>query len=135
MSKVQEFTLKTEQSGVYNITREVTDCVKAAEIDSGIAIVYCPHTTAALTLNENTDTNVGLDLLCGMERAFPKYEDFKHTEGNSHAHIRSSNLGAELIIIIDEGWPLLGIWQNIYLVEFDGPRDRKFYIKIIEDRD
>jgi len=134
MGKLREFTLKTDETGVYNITRTVTDAIKESGVEEGIAILFCPHTTASLTFNENTDTNVGRDLLRGMEDAFPKHEDFLHTEGNSHAHIRSSNLGSELMIIIDEGWPLLGIWQNIYFVEFDGPRERKYYIKIIEDR-
>lgn len=134
MGKLLEFSLKTEQSGVYNITREVTDAVKASQVESGIAVVFCPHTTASITFNENTDPNVGLDLLSGMERAFPKYPDFKHSEGNSHAHIRSSSLGSELILIIDDGWPVLGIWQNIYFVEFDGPRERKYYVKVFADQ-
>jgi len=133
MGKLHEFTLKTEQTGVYNITRSVTDTVRNSGIDSGIAIIFCPHTTAALTLNENTDPNVGLDLLMGMERAFPDYEDFKHSEGNSYAHIRSSNIGAQITVIIEDGWPLLGIWQNIYFIEFDGPRERKYYIKLMSD--
>lgn len=132
MGKLLEFSLKTEKTGVYNITRTVTDAVRDSGIEEGIAVIFCPHTTAALTFNENTDTNVGLDLLLGMERAFPDSEDYLHSEGNSYAHIRSSNIGTELIVIIDEGWAKLGIWQNIYFIEFDGPRERKYFIKMIE---
>ena len=132
MGKLHEFSLKTEQTGVYNITRTVIDTVRDSGIENGIAVLFCPHTTAGITLNENTDSNVGLDLLLGMERAFPDSEDYKHSEGNSYAHIRSSTLGCEITIIIDEGWPLLGIWQNVYFVEFDGPRERKYYIKLVE---
>jgi len=133
MGKLHEFKFKTEQTGVYNITRSVTDTIRDSGIESGIAVIFCPHTTASITLNENTDTNVGLDLLMGMDRAFPVYDDFKHTEGNSHAHIRCSNLGSQITIIIEDGWPLLGIWQNVYFVEFDGPRERKYYIKLMSD--
>ncbi len=132
MGKLHEFTLKTDQTGVYNITRPVVDTIRSSGIESGTAVIFCPHTTAGIMLNENTDTNVGLDLLLGMERAFPDSEDYKHSEGNSYAHIRSCTLGCEITIIIDQGWPLLGIWQNIYFVEFDGPRERKYFIKLVE---
>lgn len=132
MSKLLEFTLKTEKTGVYNITREVTEAVKSSGIESGMALVFCPHTTAAITLNENTDPDVGLDLLLGMERAFPDSKDYRHTEGNSYAHIRSSSVGCQINLIIEDGWPLLGIWQNVYFVEFDGPRERRYYIKMFE---
>lgn len=132
MSKVHEFTLKTERTGVYNITREVIDVIRASGVEDGLAIVFCPHTTASITFNENTDMHVGEDLLLGMERAFPDSPDYKHSEGNSYAHIRSSVIGSNLNIIIDGGWPLLGIWQNIFFTEFDGPRLRKYYVKIIE---
>ncbi|MBP3414584.1 MAG: YjbQ family protein [Clostridia bacterium] len=132
MGKLLEFTLKTEKQGVYNITREVTDAIKSGGVESGIALIYCPHTTAAITFNENTDDNVGLDLLSSLEKTFPEDGDYKHSEGNSYAHIRSSLIGCNSTIIIEDGWPLLGIWQNIYFIEFDGPRQRKYYIKLIE---
>ncbi|MBE6760187.1 MAG: YjbQ family protein [Ruminococcaceae bacterium] len=133
MGKLREFTIKTEETGVYNITRTVTDAIKESGVESGFAVIFCPHTTAAVAFNENTDPNVGADMLLGMDNAFPKLEGYRHFEGNSDAHIKSSSLGAELIVLIDEGWPLLGIWQNIYFVEFYGPRERKYYIKIVED--
>ncbi|MDR1001943.1 MAG: secondary thiamine-phosphate synthase enzyme YjbQ [Oscillospiraceae bacterium] len=133
MGTLIEFTLRTETTGVYNITKEVTDAIKSGGIESGLAVIFCPHTTAALTMNENTDINVGKDILLGLERAFPDSKDYAHSEGNSYAHIRSSMTGSQLNVIIDEGWPLLGIWQNIYFLEFDGPRDRKYYVKLMSD--
>lgn len=129
MGKFREIMLKTEKGGVYNITRAVTDAIKESGVEDGMAIIFCPHTTAALTFNENTNPNVANDLIESMEKAFPQ------CDSELHAHIKSSNLGSELIIFIDGGWPLLGVWQNIYFVEFDGPRERKYYIKIVEDRD
>lgn len=132
MSKVVEFSLQTETTGVYNITKEVSNAIKRSGIEDGVAIIFCPHTTASITMNENTDVNVGKDLLLGVSRAFPNHEDYLHSEGNSYAHIRSSVIGNQLTVIISEGWPLLGIWQNIYFVEFDGPRQRKYYVKCIE---
>ncbi len=127
MGNLREFTLKTEKTGAYNITRTVTDAIKESGVEDGMAVIFCPHTTAALTFNENTNPNVPNDLLKNMERVFPQ------DQSELHAHIKSSNLGAELIVFIDGGWPLLGVWQNIYFVEFDGPRERKFYIKTIAD--
>lgn len=132
MGKVLEFSLQTEKTGVYNITKSVSDAIKESGIEDGIALVYCPHTTASVTMNENTDVNVGKDLLLGLSRAFPDSPDYLHSEGNSYAHIRSSSLGCQVAVIINEGWPLLGIWQNIYFVEFDGPRKRTYYVKMIE---
>ena len=131
MSNLIEFSLKTQHNGFYNITKQVTGAIKESGLDSGIALVFCPHTTAAVTLTENTDPLVGEDLLAEMESAFPQRDDFKHNEGNSHAYARSCNMGAYVPIIIDEGWPLLGIWQNIFFAEFDGPRERKYYVKLI----
>jgi len=133
MANFKEFSLHTEKTGVYNITQRVNEFIAECNIESGIAIVYCPHTTAALTINENTDDNVGTDILMGLENAFPDLESFKHSEGNSYAHMRSSAIGCELVLIIEDGWPMLGIWQNIYFLEFDGPRERKFYVKVIKD--
>ncbi len=132
MGKVLEFSLQTDATGVYNITKSVSDAIKESGIEEGLALIFCPHTTASITMNENTDVNVGKDLLMSFSQAFPSSPDFLHSEGNSHAHIRSSTLGCQLSVIISDGWPLLGIWQNIYFVEFDGPRKRKYYIKLIE---
>ncbi len=133
MSHLEELSIKTQNQGVYNITKEITGAIKRSGVEEGIAVVFCPHTTAAITLNENTDPkNVGHDLLLSLERTFPSHSDFTHSEGNSHAHVRSSAVGCQVTLIIEDNWPKLGIWQNVYLLEFDGPRQRSFYVKIMQ---
>ena len=133
MAVLYENILKTGKEGLYNITREVTDAIKKSDVSEGIAILFCPHTTAAITITENTDSDVCDDILLGLEKAFPDRPEFKHREGNSFAHLKSSVMHCEMCIIIRDGWPLLGVWQAIFFCEFDGPRERKYYIKIIAD--
>ena len=118
---------------MYDITSKVADAVKASSVKEGIAIVYCPHTTAGITINENADSDVQTDLLLGLGKAFPDRAEFRHGEGNSAAHLKSSCVGASQTIIITAGRLLLGTWQGIYFCEFDGPRQRKFYVKILRD--
>ena len=96
-------------------------------------MVYCPHTTAAITINENADPDVKTDLISGFDKVFPDFESFRHAEGNSDAHIKSSVVGASETIIVTGGRPLLGTWQGVYFCEFDGPRNRKFYVKVMGD--
>ena len=134
MSKLFEFTLKTDREGFYDITRQVSDAINESGVEDGFAIVYCPHTTAAIIITENTDKeNVAHDTLKGLENAFPTLPCFKHLEGNSFAHIKSSVMQCELNLIVDGGWPLLGAWQAIFFCEFDGPRERRYYVKVISD--
>ena len=130
---LKEFTLKTDKEGLYNITAQVAEAVKARGIKDGVVVVYCPHTTGGITINENADADAAGDLLLGLARAFPDRAEFKHAEGNSAAHLKSSCVGASQTIIIDKGKLLLGTWQGIYFCEFDGPRTRKFYVKVMED--
>lgn len=133
MAYLEELTIKTHAEGVYNITKEITGAIKRSGVEEGIAVVFCPHTTAGITLNENTDPkNVGHDLLVSLGHAFPSHEEFTHSEGNSYAHVRSSVVGCDVTLIIEDNWPKLGIWQNVYFLEFDGPRKRSFYVKIIK---
>jgi secondary thiamine-phosphate synthase enzyme len=97
----------------------------------GIAVVYCPHTTAGITINENADPDVVHDLLLGLAKAYPDRPEFTHSEGNSAAHLKASAMGSSATIIIDGGKPVLGTWQGIYFCEFDPPRNRKFYVKVL----
>lgn len=127
-----EFSIKTGREGLLDITDKVKDALLKSGVKSGICLVYCPHTTAGITINENTDSHVGKDILLGLNKAFPDRAEFLHGEGNSHAHLKSSCVGASESIIIDDGNLVLGIWQGIYFCEFDGPRNRRFYVKIIE---
>jgi len=131
---LKEFTLKTDKEGLYNITAKVAEAVKASGVKDGVVIIYCPHTTGGITINENCDPDVVTDLLLGLAKAFPYRAEFRHSEGNSAAHLKSSCVGASQTIIIAEGKLLLGTWQGIYFCEFDGPRQRKYFVKIMEDK-
>ncbi len=131
--RTQEFTLRTERQGYYNITSAVRDTIRKSGVTSGICVVYCPHTTAAITINENADPDVPHDLVIGFDEAFPDRRDFRHGEGNSDAHLKCSTVGASETILIEEGRPLLGTWQGVYFCEFDGPRTRRYYIKVMAD--
>jgi len=132
MSKMKNFTLNTERQGMYNITRDVTNFILDSNIENGIAFIYCPHTTAAITISENTDSRMIDDMLKGLERAFPNYEDYTHNEGNSFAHIKSSMMGCEMFVPIENGWPALGPFQALFFCEFDGPRERHYFVNIME---
>ena len=127
------FQLKTPKEGLVDITAEVTEAISESGVNEGICVVYCPHTTAAITINENADPDVKTDFIAGIDKVFPDFETFRHAEGNSDAHIKSSAVGASETIIVTAGRPLLGTWQGVYFCEFDGPRNRKFYVKVMGD--
>ena len=126
-----EYTLSTPQETFYNITPQVREAVVKSGVTDGIAVVYCPHTTAGITINENADPDVVYDLLIGLNKAFPDRVEFRHGEGNSAAHLKASAIGSSATIIIENGKMLLGTWQGIYFCEFDPPRNRKFYVNIL----
>lgn len=125
------FTLSTGKEGFYDITSMIYDAVQTTQISSGICIIYTPHTTAAITINENADPDVQRDLTFALNKTYPDRPEFRHMEGNSAAHLKSSVIGCSETVIIDKGRLLLGTWQGIYFCEFDGPRTRKFYVKLI----
>lgn len=125
------FTLSTSKEGFYDITSMVNDAVQTIKAETGICIIYTTHTTAAITINENSDPDVQKDLMFALNKTYPDRQEFKHIEGNSSAHLKSSTIGCSETVIIDKGKLLLGTWQGIYFCEFDGPRTRKFYVKII----
>jgi len=100
-------------------------------VADGIAVVFCPHTTAGITINENADPDVVHDLLIGLNKAFPDRAEFRHGEGNSAAHLKAAAIGSSVTVMINGGKPVLGTWQGIYFCEFDPPRNRKFHVKII----
>ena len=126
-----EYTLSAQREDFYNVTPQVREAVIKSGVMSGIAIVYCPHTTAGMTINENADPDVVHDLLIGLDKAFPDRSDFRHAEGNSTAHLKASSMGSSVTVIIENGKPLLGTWQGVYFCEFDPPRSRKFYVKVL----
>lgn len=127
-----EESLKTRfRFEMIDITEHVRKAVHDGKIESGICLVYTPHTTAAITINENADPDVPRDILAALDRAFPLSGNYRHAEGNSAAHVKSSLVGASESIIIDNGRLVLGTWQSIFFCEFDGPRTRKVFISII----
>ncbi|MCI8880012.1 MAG: YjbQ family protein [Clostridiaceae bacterium] len=131
--KAQSFTIETGREGYYNITSTIRRMISESGVQSGICVVFCPHTTGAITINENADPDVQHDLILGFDEAFPSRRAFRHMEGNSDAHLKCSTVGASETILIEDGKPLLGTWQGVYFCEFDGPRTRKYYVKIMPD--
>ena len=107
-----------------DITAAVQKTVREEKIEEGICLVYTPHTTAAITINENADPDVPRDILAALERAVPFSANYRHVEGNSAAHVKSSLVGASELVIIEECRLFLGTWQSIFFCEFDGPRTR-----------
>lgn len=128
-----EFNVKTNKREEFiNITSYIKGAVKESGVKNGIAIIFVPHTTAGVTINENADPDVTIDMINGLNEIVPNLKKFRHIEGNSDAHIKASLIGSSVTVIIENGNLKLGTWQGIYFCEFDGPRLRKFYIKIIE---
>jgi secondary thiamine-phosphate synthase enzyme len=126
-----EYKLETPKQNFCNITPQVREAVSKSGVAEGIAVVYCPHTTAGITINENADPDVVRDLLFALDKTFPDRPEFRHSEGNSAAHLKASAIGSSVTVIIKAGQLVLGTWQSVYFAEFDPPRSRKFYVKII----
>ena len=115
----------------HDITTEVQAAVSRSGVEDGLCFVFCPHTTAGLTLNENWDPSVQHDIGVGLDAISPQRSEYRHGEGNSPAHLKSSLVGASLFVPVTGGKLVLGTWQGIYLAEFDGPRRRKVLVKVI----
>lgn len=116
-----------------DITDIVKEDVRNSHVQDGIVVVYVPHTTAGVTINENADPDVVHDMIKALDKTYPIHGDYRHFEGNSHAHIKASLMGSSCVVIIRNGRLVLGTWQGIYFCEFDGPRNREFYVKIINE--
>jgi len=121
-------SLRTEFIG---ITLGLEHIIRAAAVSDGIGIIYCPHTTAALTINENADPAVKKDIIEHLARMVPCDAGYAHLEGNADAHIKAALVGSSLTVIFSNYRLALGRWQGVYFCEFDGPRQRKIYIKLI----
>lgn len=127
-----EFTIKTTaREQLIDVTSLVRKAVMESKIMDGFAFCYVPHTTAAITINENADPDVTRDILYKLKKEIPQSEGYHHAEGNSDAHIKSSLFGASQQILIENGQLVLGIWQAIFFCDFDGPRQRKFYVRVV----
>lgn len=114
-----------------DVTGAVSDIVGKSGVKDGVCVLFVPHTTAGITINENADPDVVSDIIGGLSKAVPESSSYRHGEGNSPAHIKSSLIGVSKNIFIEDGRLVLGTWQGIYFAEFDGPRARKLWIKII----
>jgi secondary thiamine-phosphate synthase enzyme len=129
---MKEINLQTSSRlEMIDITASVQTVIDKEKISNGLCIIFSPHTTTAITINENADPDVPRDILSALEKAVPLSAGYRHSEGNSAAHVKSSLVGASELIIIEKGRLVLGTWQSIFFCEFDGPRVRKFIIKIL----
>ena len=131
--KMKEIEVKTSKhTQMRDITREIQAAVTESGVTEGICMVFVPHTTAAVTINENADPDVVRDFTMEINKIVPWEDGYHHMEGNSAAHLKSSMIGFSEQIIIENGKLVLGVWQGIYFCEYDGPRRRKVYVKIME---
>lgn len=129
---MKELTIKTSSKiQMIDITRQIQDLVRQSKLQQGICIVFVPHTTAAVTINENADPAVIHDIISELSKVIPQQDNYRHVEGNSAAHIKTTIVGCSQTVIIEDGRLQLGTWQSIFLCEFDGPRNRKVWVKII----
>lgn len=129
---MKEVTIKTNsQVEMIDITATVQKIIRDGNIKEGICLIYTPHTTAAITINENADPDVTRDIITALDRAVPLSAKYSHSEGNSAAHVKSSLVGASELVIIENGRLVLGTWQSLFFCEFDGPRTRKVFITMI----
>jgi len=130
---LQQFTIQTnKRDQMIDVTDKVQEVVDQSGMKGSVVVVYCPHTTAGITINENADPDVKRDMLRRFDEVYPWHHELdRHMEGNTAAHLKASTVGASQHVIVTEGRLLLGTWQGIYFCEFDGPRTRTFYVKII----
>lgn len=120
-----------KQEEMIDLSDVISNFLKEKHIMNGQIIIFCPHTTAGITINENADPDVKRDIMTTLSRVFPEKGDYHHFEGNSHAHLKASFMGASETLIIADGKAVLGRWQSVFFCEYDGPRNRKLMIKEI----
>ena len=133
-SQTQTLQVKTARRTEWvNIAAEVSRCVAASGISTGVCYLYVPHTTAGITINEGADPNVARDMETAFDRMVPRDAGYKHYEGNSDSHIKASLVGASQSVLIEGGQLVLGRWQSIFFCEFDGPSNREVQVKIQPD--
>lgn len=126
------FQVRTSQRNqLVDITAQVQQCVTEAGVQDGLVCIFVPHTTAGVTINENADPDVVQDVLGALARAVPPDAGYRHVEGNSDSHTKSSMVGPSLVVIVEKGRLQLGTWQAVYFAEFDGPRSRQCWVKVV----
>ena len=128
---IRKLTVRTgARSEMLDITEQVRAAVRDSGIRDGICHVFVPHTTAAVTINENADPDVPRDMLMALDKAIPWQDRYRHLEGNSAAHVKSSLVGASETVLVEAGNLVLGTWQSLFFCEFDGPRTRNVLVKV-----
>ena len=127
---MEQFSLNTPEEGFIDITGQVRKIVAAGNVQNGLCQIFVPHTTAGVTINENADPDVVTDMLAALKQMVPDLP-YRHSEGNSPAHVKSSLVGCSITVPIAEGRLCLGTWQGIYFCEFDGPRTRKVWVQLV----
>jgi secondary thiamine-phosphate synthase enzyme len=131
---IKRFEVKTTAATQFiDITTQIKSLVRAEKMSSGMIMIYVPHTTCGITINENVDPDVKEDIIDTLERLVPRSMQYKHGEGNAHAHVKASLLGVSVNVYVESSTMVLGTWQGIYLAEFDGPRQRSVLVKLIPD--
>jgi secondary thiamine-phosphate synthase enzyme len=134
MEAAMILSVKTrERTELIDVTSEISQLVQKSGIDQGLCMVYVPHTTAGVTINESADPSVKSDMLMVLNQIVPWEANYRHLEGNSPAHFKSTLVGPSELIAIEKGRLVLGTWQGIFFCEFDGPRNRKLHVRIIEE--
>jgi secondary thiamine-phosphate synthase enzyme len=121
----------TKRIDLIDITDQIQNIVAKSKVKDGICFLFCPHTTAGLTINENADPSVRQDITNALNKLIPEGAGYMHAEGNADSHIKSSLFGSSLTIFIEDGQLAFGIWQGIYFCEGDGPRSREVWVKVI----
>ncbi|MCS7258354.1 MAG: secondary thiamine-phosphate synthase enzyme YjbQ [candidate division WOR-3 bacterium] len=124
----------SKRTEMIEISDRLSELIKKDKIKSGLLALFCPHTTCAITVNENYDPTVKEDIMTMLAKYFPHSYHYAHTEGNADAHIKTSVIGSSQILFVENGALVLGTWQGVFLCEFDGPRTRKILVKIIPDK-
>jgi secondary thiamine-phosphate synthase enzyme len=131
MQDMAEFSLRSSsRSQMIDITMRIQDEVKREKIRDGICVVYVPHTTAGVTINEGADPSVCVDILEALERLIPRDRGYRHMEGNSDSHLKTSLIGSSATLIVENGFLVLGTWQRVFFCEFDGPRTRSVHVRL-----
>jgi secondary thiamine-phosphate synthase enzyme len=131
---LETFSVSTpSRECMVNIEGQIENIIRKNGVKSGICVIYIPHTTAAVTINEGADPAVISDMLDTMRKLIPEKGNYRHMEGNSDAHLKTSFVGPSVHVIIENGGLLLGTWQKVFFCEFDGPRNRKVYVKVMRD--
>jgi len=129
---MDHFDVNTPERNVFiNITQKVQDFVAKSDIKDGICYIFIPHTTAAVTINESADPDVRIDVAEALNNIVPAHKKYRHSEGNSDSHIKASMIGTSEVIFVEKGRLQLGTWQGIFFCEFDGPRRRQVWLKLI----